>query len=151
MSTLDARLDTRRLKEPIAKEPTAQDIFDTVVGHLFKQGKRSTRWGWCCGLSGEQEYTETCAYRSDEGLKCAIGILIPDESYNNKLEGVRIAVIIDDHALPTYFKNHVALLDDLQLAHDNLQNWVSKGSMIDVFGDVAANHELKFDRGQYNV
>ncbi len=162
MSTLDAKLDTLHYKEPTTyKELTEQEIFDKVVGHLFKQGKRATRWTWCrkydasthSGWSDAQDYTETCAYRSDEGLKCAIGILIPDGLYDKKMEGIRVAMMIEDYELPAYFKNNAALLDSLQQAHDNPDNWVSKGRLrlCRVFDKVARENGLRFDRGQYNV
>lgn len=52
-----------------------QEIFDKVAVHLLTQMKKSliTFFG--------------CAYRSDDGLKCAIGVLIPDNKYHGELEG----------------------------------------------------------------
>lgn len=47
---------------------TDQEAFDIAARHLLKQGRRSTRHG-------------DGAYRGDDGLKCAIGALIPDEVY----------------------------------------------------------------------
>lgn len=44
-----------------------QEIFTRVAVHLLRQGRPS--------LMGDG----ACAYRGDDGLKCAVGVLIPDE------------------------------------------------------------------------
>ena len=49
---------------------TNQEAFDIMVTHLRKQGCKS-----------EDEQHETCLYRGPNGLKCAVGALIPDEEY----------------------------------------------------------------------
>ncbi|MGG7519432.1 hypothetical protein ACQ3G6_16250, partial [Allorhizobium undicola] len=54
---------------------TRQEIFDVVYRGLQEQGFRRS----------ENNYR--CAYRSSEGLKCAVGQLIPDERYSADLEG----------------------------------------------------------------
>ena len=41
-------------------------IFDTVVAHLKAQGKQA------------KNITGSCSYLTQDGLKCAIGCLIPD-------------------------------------------------------------------------
>jgi len=51
-----------------------QEIFDKISKHLLTQNLRSA--------NGRR-----CYYRSPEGLKCALGALIPDEKYDQKLEG----------------------------------------------------------------
>lgn len=60
------------------KKLTDQEIFDTVARHLLSQGKRSTEFGFC-------------TYRSEDGLKCAVGCLIADEFYSAAIEGYSIA------------------------------------------------------------
>jgi len=52
----------------------AQEVFNTVVAHLRAQGKQS--------LSKDG----TCAYRGEDGLKCAAGILIEDNEYVPEME-----------------------------------------------------------------
>lgn len=54
---------------------TDQEIFDKSTTHLFEQG--------CKSLFDNG----TCAYRSEEGLMCAAGVLIKDEFYSKQLEG----------------------------------------------------------------
>lgn len=57
---------------------TKQEIFDRVTEHLLTQKKRSTTW---------DESGYKCKYRGPNGLKCAIGILIPDHLYNPVFDG----------------------------------------------------------------
>ena len=54
---------------------TNQQVFDTCLTHLRAQGRRSTD-----PISG------FCMYRGPDGLKCAIGALIPDTAYHLGLE-----------------------------------------------------------------
>ena len=56
-----------------------QLVFDTVTSHLLRQGERSVRI--------YNRVDETCAYRGKNGLKCSIGVLIPDGKYNKSMEG----------------------------------------------------------------
>ena len=58
---------------------TNQEIFDKVYRHLLTQNAKSMRFGL---RNGKQ-----CAYRGDDGLKCAIGCLIPDDKYDPIIEG----------------------------------------------------------------
>ena len=53
-----------------------QAVVDKVLKHLWDQGKCSY-----------QPYIGACAYRGEDGTKCAIGILIPDEIYLPEMEG----------------------------------------------------------------
>lgn len=57
-----------------------QDIFDRALAHLRTQRQPA--------LNHYQDHDESprCLYRTPEGLKCAIGALIPDENYNPDLE-----------------------------------------------------------------
>ena len=50
-----------------------QAAFEHVAMHLLRQGKKSLRWGHC-------------AYRGDDGLKCAVGCLISDEDYDPAMD-----------------------------------------------------------------
>ena len=56
---------------------TKQEIFDRVARHLLTQKKHAM-------------IDDTCAYRTPDGLKCAIGCLIPDELYTPKIEGFSV-------------------------------------------------------------
>ena len=56
-------------------EASLQDIFDFVATHLITQSVVS------------EDASGQCVYRSPDGLKCAIGCLIPDDAYRGNLEG----------------------------------------------------------------
>ena len=59
-----------------------QEIFDTIVAHLRNQGKKAAN-----GSTVEGRGQLQCKYRSDDGLKCAVGYLIPDDRYAKEMEG----------------------------------------------------------------
>lgn len=87
-----------------------QEIFDTVVRHLAVQGRRAI---------ARQGYGG-CAYRGDNGTKCAAGVLIPDEKYDPGMEGSNVYAVADRYrlALPEWFAPNVDLIFELQGAHD---------------------------------
>lgn len=60
----------------------AQEIFDKVAEHLATQKRPSLR-------------SSGCAYRGDEGRKCAFGIFIPDADYTKDFEGSTSDVFFD--------------------------------------------------------
>lgn len=96
-----------------------QAVFDHVVTSLVKQGQPSmTLRKHGLGL--------VCAYRGQDGRKCAAGWCIADEEYSELMEGGRIRSLIGaDSGVKTGVKPlghlfpHAALLDDLQRAHDD--------------------------------
>ena len=73
-----------------------QKVFDKVATHLLMQNEKAMRT------------EDICAYRAEDGLKFAIGILIPDHLYLNRMDdvimGAREAVKLSP-ALVTYFKD----------------------------------------------
>lgn len=81
-----------------------QEIFDTVVNHLHKQGKPA-------------EVGNTCRYRTEDGLMCAVGCLIPDDKYKPEMEGHVAYDIL--RILPPEVAEHIEMLDDLQWIHDS--------------------------------
>jgi len=101
---------------------TAQEIFDTVVNGLRKQGKKSYR------TSGDKQ----CVYRGIDGCKCAAGFLIEDSEYAEWMEGTIIDDLIFGDAADNYgpavnttpqslvnrLRPHHALVAELQLIHD---------------------------------
>lgn len=85
---------------------TNQEAFDRMVTHLRRQGKRSTD-GWAC------------RYRSEAGLRCAVGVLVTDEFYTPQMEGMstfqsELRELLSK-ALPGV---SVALLNIMQYTHD---------------------------------
>ena len=95
---------------------TPREVFDKVKAHLLTQGGRATRFG-------------RCAYRGDNGTKCAVGCLIADEHYDrDTCEGagslhpnVQVALERSGIDLGLYLPNGYPLwnlLSALQRVHD---------------------------------
>ena len=59
-----------------------QEAFNIMVNHLRKQNKKSV-----------DSLSDKCLYRGPNGLKCAIGCLIPDDEYSPLMEGKVISSI----------------------------------------------------------
>jgi len=91
------------------KLPSAQEVFDIVVNHLFTQGRPAYD-----GVQG-------CMYRAPDGLRCAVGVLIPDDLYDKALEKNPSDYIVQDFfdADLADWRKHKDLLRRLQGIHDN--------------------------------
>lgn len=95
----------------------AQEIFDKVYHHLKKQGAacRAKTSARCFYINGN--------------MRCAVGVLLPDEIAHKADEfGGGVYQIKKEGLLPVELHEHVALLGDLQGAHDksvrpNLKWW----------------------------
>ena len=102
------------LDRPPASEPplTAQIVFNTVRDHLLRQGVRAVmRNGYC-------------AYRGDNGTKCALGCLIADSEYSPSMEGKNAAWVIDpdgEGGPLCQYTPFVDLLLALQHVHDSIE------------------------------
>lgn len=117
---------------PLFKLPeTEQEVFNIVAAHMLKQNKRSISHIQSKGFVG-------CAYRGDNGLKCAAGCLIPDEIYNRDFESVSWPLLVVSHHFPY---NHATLIARLQYIHDNYEpkNWREE------LTDLAIRYSLKPD------
>lgn len=98
-----------------------QQIFDIVAEHLLKQMNKSEKK---CS-SGNM----LCLYRSPEGLKCAVGALIPDSLYKEEFDdqgaenGLDIGGMIIDYDL--FDEKYRTILEELQKIHDNyaVEDW----------------------------
>jgi len=108
---------------------TKQSIFNRVVKHLLKQKVKSKRGYYC-------------AYRSEEGLKCAVGVLIPDRDYDPLMEG-DVFTLIDcavfySYKIPKYFQKYSNFLHQLQGIHDysDPEFWETR------FQELAKEHNL---------
>ena len=89
----------------------AQDIFDKVALHLLTQGEQS--------LATDVGGT-ICRYRGPRGLQCAVGCLIPNETYCPAFEGRTISDVDVAAALVGIDAvEHLALLEELQSVHDH--------------------------------
>lgn len=99
-------LDAYRETEEFKRENT----FYTVATHLITQAKKS-----------RGNFEGVCAYRGLDNCKCSIGILIPDNQYNPKLEtrSVNCAGILD--LIPDQFTKDTKFLIGLQRIHDTFR------------------------------
>ena len=124
---------------------TMQEIFNIAAPALLAQDARSFRKN---ALSEDDETVEViCAYRSTDGLKCAIGHIIPDSIYREEMEGRAVLEIYTEYE---DFKNIIGsewdsqlltFLTRLQEVHDNYEPFL--WSM--VFRDLAADFNLNAD------
>jgi hypothetical protein len=113
---------------------TPQEIFDTVARHLFTQGHRAS-----IQLDDDPESEGAgfdCRYRGPGGTKCAVGILIPDDAYDPRMEGCSAKGLFDpdisgrpDFRLPKWMGDEVVLLQSLQLVHDVADHWADDKRM----------------------
>ena len=89
------------------------EIFYKVEKHLLKQNEQA-------------KVRNRCKYRTSSGLSCAVGCLIPDEMYRNKIENRPVGDlplnILEPIVGVQYTKRErkLNLLDDLQEMHDTI-------------------------------
>lgn len=119
------------MKGRLIESKTEQEIFDTVVEHLMKQGKRSI-------VPGET----TCVYRGPDGLKCAVGVLIADDEYDPEIERNCWSAVAHGHGFTT---QHYELLDRLQEVHDEALAGNFREQALKRARDVAEEHNLNTD------
>jgi hypothetical protein len=123
---------------------TPQEIFDTVVQHLRKQGSKSLLTEQQC--RDLMEPPGACAYRGENGKKCAAGILISDEEYLPEMEGYNFNGLLQEvirgktapPSLGQRLSPHWDLIRALQHIHDRseIRDWE------DDFRQIALNHKL---------
>ena len=110
---------------------TDQEIFDKVTEHLLTQNKLSYNisHGWM--------------YRGLDGLKCAVGCLIPDEIYDVSIERMPVSKLVHlNNKVADFLKQfNLPLLESLQYVHDSLSPhiWPKK------LKEVAEKFELVYD------
>lgn len=109
----------------------AQEIFDTVAKHLFTQGCRS--------IEIDEEGEESCLYRSPDGKMCAVGVLIPDEIYDPRMEHQNSDNLLETpgYEFPKWMQDNKLLLLSLQRVHDSSLHWEDSRGMRAVLRGVA--------------
>jgi hypothetical protein len=95
-----------------------QDTFNTVWNHFVVGcGKPSYK-----PRDGSNSAGVECMYRGPNGAKCGIGILIPDDEYNEKFEGNAVESLNPSlfglDADTTQGEKDFEFLMDIQAAHD---------------------------------
>lgn len=96
-----------------------QLVFTDVVIHLLTQNAKS---------EGEKEDGNfSCMYRGPNGLKCAIGVLIPDDKYCSGIEGEPANFVRNrlDSKYGNALISDVTFLRSLQVIHDTkpVKDW----------------------------
>lgn len=86
-----------------------QELFDRISKHLLKQNERSIEH-----ISG------ACRYRGDNGLKCAVGAIISDKKYSEKIEGRTVYTSSVIECLPVRYQGvgSISFIGKLQRLHD---------------------------------
>lgn len=87
-----------------------QKTFDTVMEHLRAQGRPAI-------------YENRCRYRGPDGTSCAIGALIPDEAYDERMEGGPASALNIIKAVPGAEVEDGNFLQGLQEIHDRSAAW----------------------------
>jgi len=87
-----------------------QQAFNKIVRHLRKQNKHSA-----------DERTGVCKWRTHDGLKCAIGALIPNRLYDSHIERQTIEYAMKTHPpLGEYLAGvSLDLMKHMEAIHDN--------------------------------
>lgn len=105
--------DSIKIEENIQDQ--LQAIFDRVANHLLTQGVRAydTR-------------KNICAYRTHNGLKCAVGCLIKDEYYDSNIEGISISTYMGfnmyENSISSVKLRSLQLKDSLQKSGIDIEN-----------------------------
>ena len=90
---------------------TNQEAFTISATHLLTQKK--------VALEMYNAPFSTCQYHTVDGLKCAIGVLIPDTLYTASMEGLHISDVLKKFQLPELQQVDITLLRTLQRIHDS--------------------------------
>ena len=104
-----------------------QEVFNRVRNHLLAQNRKSMNNG-------------SCAYRGANGLKCALGIFIPDDDYSDIFESFAVTktIVKDSMEFDSLEHKDILFMGDLQEIHDEIevQDWK------DYLDDFASDHHL---------
>ena len=99
---------------------TNQEAFDIAAVGMIKQGARSL-------VDPGPDGSNACAYRGEDGMKCGVGFLIPDELYDEDMEGLNAEGLIK--RWPSLGLEDVAVLcTEIQAMHDEFDPdyWASE-------------------------
>lgn len=106
-------------------EVTAQSLFDEIWDWFVVQGKpRSVAYGG-----------GSCAYRGANGSKCAVGVLIRDDEYSDRMDdgAPTVGTLADYRLLPSRLVPHLAMLRELQGVHDGAYREASVADRLRAF------------------
>lgn len=106
-----------------------QEIFNYVIEKLAQQGKRSRD-------------ENGCVYYNENGLKCAVGHLIPNHLYQPSMDkngGIVVDLLLQSYTDLDYLDTYKNLLVALQKAHDLSNNITDIQSQLQT---IAKEHHL---------
>lgn len=106
-----------------------QDTFNKVARHLLAQDTKS------------EDENGNCLYRGPDGLKCAIGVLIPDDKYYKTLEGIRAESSVVSKILKASREDRI-FLKDLQQIHDDYDPPVWKDRLSNLANSYALSDQV---------
>lgn len=110
-----------------------QGVFDKALSHMRQQGRKSV-----VGAG--------CSYRGVGGLKCAIGIFIPDRQYGLEMESHTVDCTCVYNALPKSVRNtgEQFLCDVQGRLHDDLSTNYFLYELEFSARDLAIRYDLKY-------
>ena len=128
-----------------------QEIFDKSAVHLMGME----------GPSLDQD-NDACVYRGKDadcefsGSKCAVGLFIADEHYDEDIEGTGITgnqavadAVAKSWGQESLSNDQLSLLADLQMAHDDTSRGISDDgwsrNIVAALDGVATKFHLRFD------
>ena len=124
----------------------AQEIFDTVVAHLYRQKVVSVM------VYEDSKIGTICAYRGENGTKCAAGVLIPDEYYKPEMENETIFNLTYSFKVPDFLKTNLQLIRELQRLHDKhfvRREILFNNDDLEDLMEITGRYGLTFDRSKY--
>lgn len=113
---------------------TKQGLFDTIVTHLFTQGRPALVDEAYIDSLGDKAFDVSlepgnCAYRGPNGIRCAVGCVIPDDKYTMEMENLVASDPIVYEAVGIKGEDFitVSLMRALQHEHDTVVNRLPDG------------------------
>lgn len=107
-----------------------QEAFDKAVSGVIKQGSKSFT-------------SNGCKYRGPNGLKCAVGHLIPNDIYEPDMETGITYLYQEYPVIQKLFKDvDLGMLTDLQIAHDKADELNFTSSFKQIAWEIAKDYNL---------
>jgi len=80
--------------------------------------------------TNEDGWEDNCAYRMEDGRKCAVGMFIPDKDYRPAMEGMSASAIVNDYELYDKMPFEGEDLNMFQEVHDKSKPQHAKRKLI---------------------
>ena len=78
-------------------------------------------------------------------MSCAVGCLISDADYRERMEGLDVNNLVEFHLLPEPLLSYAAMLTRLQYLHDSNSAWSSTEAMRGELNEIGQAFELNTD------